>query len=232
MLEASMTKQLRDFMLDLTFSVKPGEILILMGTNGSGKSTTLNIIAGLMQPDAGCIQLGGTTLCESVRGTSVPIEARRIGYVFQHSAVFPHMTVRENIAYGLRARGFPRAEIAERVAQMIDRMHLSDLAAVKAGDLSGGQKQRVALGRALAIQPSLLMLDEPFTSLDVESTCTVRELTRNVVSEFKIPCIIVSHHVADSLAIGDRVLLLESGKMVWEGRHQDIPNDATICRCR
>jgi len=232
MLEAAITKQLRDFTLDLSFSVQPGEILILMGANGSGKSTTLNLLAGLLSPDTGCIRLNGTTLCEPRLGTHIPIEDRRIGYVFQNSAVFPHMTVEENIAFGLRARRLPKAEIADRVCQMIDLMHLSDLTHVNAGNLSGGQKQRVALGRAIAIRPSLLMLDEPFTSLDAESTGTVRNLTRTVVSTFKIPCILVSHHSADSREIGDRVLQLRSGKTVWEGSPQNIPDDEAVCRCR
>ena len=232
MLDAALTKQLRDFTLDLSFSVRPGEILILMGANGSGKSTTLNLIAGLISPDTGCIRLDGAILCDHSQGFFIPIEKRRVGYVFQNSAVFPHMTVEDNIAFGLRAQRLPRAEIADRVSQMIDLMHLADLASVRAGNLSGGQKQRVALGRAIAIRPSLLMMDEPFTSLDAESTRSVRELTRTVVNKFKIPCIIVSHHIADSQDIGDRVLLLQSGKAVWEGSPRDIPDSESICRCR
>ncbi len=108
MLEAVIRKQLRDFPLDLSFSVGPKEILILMGANGSGKSTTLNIIAGLLQPDAGSVCLDNITLCDPAQGVCIPVEERRIGYVFQNSAVFPHLTVRENIAYGLRARRLPR----------------------------------------------------------------------------------------------------------------------------
>jgi len=231
MLEAEFTKKLRDFTMDLSFQVRDGEILALMGNNGSGKSTTLNIIAGLMEPDAGCIRLNGTTLCESARGTHMAIEDRRIGYVFQNAAVFPHLSVRDNIAYGLRARKLPRPEIVKRVVQMMELMHLGDLATVKAGNLSGGQKQRTALARAIAIRPALLMLDEPFSSLDVESTLAVKELTRKIVKEMQIPCIVVTHRVADSNEIGDWAMVICSGKKEWEGRPRDMPEDCTVCRC-
>jgi molybdate transport system ATP-binding protein len=231
MLEAEFTKKLRDFTMDLSFQVRDGEILALIGNNGSGKSTTLNLIAGLMEPDAGCIRLNGTTLCEMSRDTRVPVEDRWIGYVFQNAAVFPHMSVRDNIAYGLRSRKLPRPEIVERVVQMMELMHLSDLAAVKAGNLSGGQKQRTALARAIAIRPALLMMDEPFSSLDVESTFAVKELTRNIVKEMQIPCIVVTHRVADSNEIGDWAMVICSGKKEWEGRPRDMPEDCTVCRC-
>lgn len=217
--------------MDLSFQVRDGEILALMGNNGSGKSTTLNIIAGLLIPETGCIQLNGTTLCEPAQGTHMPVEDRRVGYVFQNAAVFPHLSVSENIAYGLRARRLPRPEIVERVVQTMELMHLGDLAAVKAGNLSGGQKQRTALARAIAIRPALLMMDEPFSSLDVESTLAVKNLTRNVVKKMLIPCIIVTHRVADSREIGDHVLVLSSGKKEWEGSPGDIPEDCTVCRC-
>jgi len=231
-LEVSISKQLRDFTLDIAFAVPPGEILVLMGTNGSGKSTTLNIIAGLLVPDSGCIRLDGITLCEPAQGTHVAIEDRQIGYVFQNSAVFPHLSVRDNVAYGLRARNLPRPEIAERVGRLMTTMQLDGLADVKAANLSGGQKQRVALARAIAIRPALLMLDEPYTSLDAQSTSTVRELTRNVVTGMQIPCIVVTHRVADSHEIGDRAVLISSGKKEWEGSPRDIPGDCTVCRCR
>lgn len=231
MLEVAITKKLRDFTLDLSLAVQPGKILVLMGTNGSGKSTTLNIIAGLLSPDAGCIRLNGTTLCEPASGTHAAIEDRRIGYVFQNSAVFPHLSVYHNIAYGLRARNLPRPVIAERVGQMMAMMQLDGLTDVRAGNLSGGQKQRVALARAIAIRPALLMLDEPYTSLDVQSTSVVRDLTRKVVTGMQIPCIVVTHRVADCQQIGDRAVLISSGKKEWEGSPRDIPGDCTVCRC-
>jgi molybdate transport system ATP-binding protein len=231
MLEAEFTKKLRDFTMDLSFHVSDGEILVLMGNNGSGKSTTLNIIAGLLFPDTGTVRLNGTLFCEPVQGTHVAIEDRRIGYVFQNAAVFPHLSVSENIAYGLRARGLPRLEISERVGHLMEMMHLDDLATVKAGNLSGGQKQRTALARAIAIRPALLMMDEPFSFLDVESTLAVKELTRNIVKEMQIPCIVVTHRVADSNEIGDRAMVICSGEKEWEGSPRDIPEDCTICRC-
>ena len=232
MLKAEFTKKLRDFTMDLSMHVRDGEILALMGNNGAGKSTTLNILAGLLVPDTGLLQLNGVILCEPARGTQIPIEDRRIGYVFQNAAVFPHLSVQDNIAYGLQARNLPRPEIADRVETMIELMHLGDLATVKAGNLSGGQKQRTALARAIAIRPALLMMDEPFSSLDVESTLAVKELTRNVVRRMQIPCIVVTHRVIDSREIADRTIVLCSGKKEWEGIPGNIPDDCTICRCK
>jgi molybdate transport system ATP-binding protein len=231
MLDARITKQLRDYVLDISLSVAAGEILVLMGSNGSGKSTSLNCIAGLLAPDSGCIRLNGTALFEPLLGTNLAIEERRIGYVFQNTAVFPHLTVRENIAYGPRARGISRREWAGPVDDLIDRMQIADLASVKAGNLSGGQKQRVALARALAIRPSLLLLDEPFTALDAGSTRIVKELTRKSVASLKIPCIVVTHRSADAEEIGDRICVLCSGKKEWEGSPRSLPKECAACRC-
>jgi molybdate transport system ATP-binding protein len=231
MLEAVMVKRLRDFTLDLAISVQPGEIMFLMGLNGSGKSTTLNIIAGLLQSDTATITLSGECLCRTDNGIDVPVEERRIGYVLQNSAIFPHMTVRDNVAFGLRARHIPRPVISDRVAYWMEHMHIADLAGVKAGNLSGGQKQRVALARALAIEPGLLMLDEPFTALDAESTQTVKDLTRRFIRKMQIPCIVVTHRLADSTDIGDRACVLCNGKKEWEGIPGEMPEMCTVCHC-
>ncbi|MGA9086193.1 MAG: sulfate/molybdate ABC transporter ATP-binding protein [Methanoregula sp.] len=231
MLEAMMVKRLRDYTLDFALSAKPGEVTVLMGVNGSGKSTTLNIIAGLLTPDTASITLNGECLSLTAKGIDVPAEDRRIGYVLQNSAVFPHMTVRDNVAFGLRARHIPRPVISERIAYWMEQMHIADLTGVRAGNLSGGQKQRVALARALAIEPGLLMLDEPFTALDADSTQTVKDLTRRVVKDMQIPCIVVTHRVSDSTDIGDRACVICQGKKEWEGIPGEMPEICTVCHC-
>jgi molybdate transport system ATP-binding protein len=231
-LEALIVKRLRDFTLDFSLLVKSGEITVLMGINGSGKSTILNIIAGLLYPDTATITLNGECFYRTIDGIDVPTEDRRIGYVLQNAAVFPHMSVRDNIAFGLRTRHVPRKIIYNQVTKWMEQLHIEDLAGVKAGNLSGGQKQRVALARALAIEPRLLMLDEPFTALDNESTAIVKDLTLRFVRKKEIPCILVTHRVADSTDIGDWVSVICQGKKEWEGIPGDMPEICTVCRCR
>ena len=223
MLEANLHKQLRDFSLDLNLRVNPGEILVLMGENGAGKSTVLNLLSGLLTPDTGSVRLNNRDLYQSVAGIRVPVESRRIGYVLQNSAVFPHLSVAENVAFGMKARHLQKKLIAEQVAYWMGMLDIRNLTDVKAKNLSGGQKQRVALARALAIEPKLLMLDEPFTALDTESTDSVKHLVRAFVAEQKIPCIAVTHRVVDAHEMGDRVCLLSRGVNRWEGRPSDMP---------
>ncbi len=223
MLDATIRKKLRDFSLDLTIRAGPGEVVILMGENGAGKSTALNIISGLIPPDAGSIRLNDMVLFDSGMNVDIPAEYRHIGYVFQNSAVFPHLSVRDNIAFGLRARHKPPVLIKERVRYWLSMMNIEDLADVKAGNLSGGQKQRVALARALATEPALLMLDEPFTGLDTENIQRVKELIRTFVTGMAIPCVIVTHRMNDSRDIGDRVCVICRGKKEHEGAPGDLP---------
>jgi molybdate transport system ATP-binding protein len=227
MLDATMNKKLRDFSLDLSIRARPGEIVVLMGENGAGKSTALNIISGLITPDTGSIRLDGTVLFDSGTKADVPAENRRIGYVFQKSAVFPHISVRDNIAFGLRAQHKSPEFTRKQVGHWLKVMSLEDIADVKAGNLSGGQKQRVALARALATRPALLMLDEPFTALDAENIRLVKELTRTLVTEIAIPCLLVTHRMSDCRDVGDRMYVINRGTMEWEGR----PGDEPGCTC-
>lgn len=228
MFDAAIHKKLRDFSLDLAIHAGPGEVVVLRGENGAGKSSALNIISGLLSPDTGSIRLDGSVLFDSGTGVDVPVENRRIGYVFQNSAVFPHLSVRDNIAFGLRARHKPPVFIKERVGHWLKVMNIEDLAEVRAGYLSGGQKQRVALARALATEPALLMLDEPFTALDAENIRLVKELTRTFVTKMTIPCLVVTHRMSDCRDVGDKVCVICQGKLEWEGRPEDLP----ACTCR
>ena len=228
MFNATIHKKLRDFSLDITIHAGPGEIVVLMGENGAGKSTALNIISGLVTPDAGSIRLDGSVLFDSGTCVNVPVENRRIGYVFQNSVVFPHFSVRDNIAFGLRAMHKPSVFIKERVGHWMSAIDIEDLADVRAGNLSGGQKQRVALARALATEPALLMLDEPFTALDADNIRIVKELTRTFVTDMAITCLVVTHRINDSRDVGDKVCVICQGEKEWEGKPEDVPG----CICR
>jgi molybdate transport system ATP-binding protein len=205
---------LRDFELSVNLTVKPGEYLILTGDNGSGKSTILNMVAGFMNPDLGYIRADGKTMFDSANGVTIPPEERQIGYVFQNSAVFPHLTVSENIAYGLRARGTDKSVRDRKVAGLIQRLNLDHLTDYNANKLSGGQMQLVALGRAIAIDPVLLLLDEPYRALDSTVYPVVKDCIQDIVQSLKIPCILVTHQVSDQEHPNGIVCRLHNGKIV------------------
>lgn len=222
MLEFRAVRKLRDFVLDLALSVLPGETLVLIGENGAGKSTVLNLISGILTPDEGEITLGDKLLFSSEERINLPPETRNIGHLFQSYALFPHMTVAENVAFGLRCRKLPEPEIKRAVAEQLETINLSELADVNVGRLSGGQRQRVALARALVLDPDLLLLDEPLAAVDMRSQAAMRRELRERIQKTGIPCIVVTHSLRDAVELGDRLGLMEDGHLVAGGRPDEV----------
>jgi len=226
MLEVDVKKRLRDFHLEVKLGVAEGEILMLVGDNGCGKTTLLNLVAGLQSPDEGRIALDGRPLFDSSLKVNVTPEARNIGYVFQSYALFPHMSVYDNVAFGLCTRNLSRKEIDYRVKDHLEAAGLWEIRNAKAVNISGGQKQRVALARALIIEPGLLLLDEPLSALDVRMQAVMRRDLREMIHACNVPSIIVTHDLRDVSCIGDKACLLETGKIVLSGEADEVMGEA------
>ncbi|MEN6518001.1 MAG: ATP-binding cassette domain-containing protein [Methanospirillum sp.] len=215
-LEALLVRELRDFVLDLRVAVDEGETLALLGVNGSGKTTVLNLLAGLLRPDGGRIALHGRVLFDAGQRIDMPTEDRRVGLVFQDYALFPHLSVRDNVAFGLRARRTDRRELGDRVDRELEAFGLADHADVPASRLSGGERQRVALARAVAVEPELLLLDEPFAALDVRSRPPLRRELRETIRRIRVPAVLVTHSIADVRACADRVSVIQRGRQILD----------------
>jgi sulfate transport system ATP-binding protein len=208
-----LTRRFADFVAldDVSLAIAPGEFLALLGPSGSGKTTLLRILAGLDYPDAGAAQLDGRDFL------AAPARTRKVGLVFQHYALFRHLTVAENVAFGLRVRPWRsrpgRAEIAERVETLLQRVQLGGLGKRYPTQLSGGQRQRVALARALAVEPDLLLLDEPFGALDAQVRVTLRRWLRELHEDLGLTTVFVTHDQEEALELADRVAVMNRGRI-------------------
>jgi molybdate transport system ATP-binding protein len=219
MMEIHVEKDLGNFSLNLSLSLKKG-LTVLFGPSGAGKTLTLQTIAGLVEPDSGIIHLNGVIYFDKKRGMNLPIHRRRVGYVFQEPSLFPHMSVFENIAYGISS--LSSEEKRRRVNHMIDKMRLSGLEKNFPHQISGGQKQRVALARALVTSPLLLLLDEPFASLDHPVREELRLDLMRVREENHVPVVFVTHDVEEAFVLSEEIVVLNSGKVEQVGTKEDI----------
>ena len=216
-LQADVVVTVGDFSEQVGLEVGDGEVVAVLGPNGSGKSTLLRALAGIQPLHAGRIELDGVALDDPATGTLVPPEHRPCGVVFQDYLLFPHLNAQANVAFGLRNRGATKAEAASRALEWLGRMGVAEQAFMKPGRLSGGQAQRVALARALAMDPRLLLLDEPMAALDVGQRGSVRHELRVHLREFGGSCVLVTHDPLDAAALADRLVIVEHGAVVQVG---------------
>jgi molybdate transport system ATP-binding protein len=208
-----------DFTLDVAFRLPEG-FTILFGASGSGKTTVLRAIAGLTRPDAGRIVVGDRTFFDDAAGIDVPVQERRVGYVVQHLALFPHLSVEANIAYGLH--GLPQAERGSRVRAIADSFHITGLLERRPGQISGGERQRTALARALVTDPSILLLDEPLSALDHAIQSTIMADLRRWNDRHRIPVLYVTHSHRETYALGERVIVVDRGRVATEGASHEV----------
>ncbi len=207
------------------------ELVCLLGPSGCGKTTTLRLIAGFMSPDAGTITVGGRVL--SSPAATVPPEQRRMSMIFQSYALWPHMTIAENVGYGLRVRKLPRAEIEQKVTRILDIAKLTPLRDRAPGELSGGQQQRVALARALVVEPQTLLLDEPLSNLDTNLREEMRFEIRRLHDELRYTTVYVTHDQGEAMTTADRIVVMNRGRVEQVGAPEDIyqqPNSEFVAR--
>jgi len=198
--------------------------LVVVGPNGAGKTSLLLLLLGALRPERGRIELGERVLFDSASGVDVPLEARELGYVPQHYALFPQLSVRENIEFALTSSGLagPRAAVQERARAALADLQLEALAGRRAAALSGGEKQRVALARALSVRPRALLLDEPLAAFDIAARRLTRAFLASYLGRLAIPTIIVTHDAADAHALGQQIVVLEAGRSVQSGSWAEL----------
>ena len=212
------TRRFGDFTAvdDVSVDIPGGSLTALLGPSGSGKSTLLRVIAGLERPDAGSVEIDGRD------ATDLPPQRRGVGFVFQHYAAFKHMTVRENVAFGLKVARRPKAEIRARVDELLELVQLPGLADRYPAQLSGGQRQRMALARSLAVQPSVLLLDEPFGALDARVRKELRAWLRHLHDEVHVTTVFVTHDQEEAMEVADRIVVMNHGRVEQVGGPRDL----------
>ncbi|HEY3051245.1 MAG TPA: TOBE-like domain-containing protein [Gaiellaceae bacterium] len=214
----SVTKRFGEFVAldDASIEVPAGSLTALLGPSGSGKSTLLRVIAGLEQPESGTVELDGVDV------TRQAAQKRGIGFVFQHYAAFKHMTVRENVAFGLKVRKRPRVEVKKRVDELLELVQIAGWADHYPAQLSGGQRQRMALARALAVEPTVLLLDEPFGALDARVRKDLRAWLRRLHDEMHVTTIFVTHDQEEAMEIADQIVLMNHGRIEQAGGPREL----------
>ena len=214
----AIVKRFGDFVAldDIDLSVDRGRLTALLGPSGGGKSTLLRIIGGLETPDAGRVHIDGRET------TRLPAQQRNIGFVFQHYAAFKHLTVFRNVAFGLEIRKRPKDEIARRVHELLELVHLDQFADRLPAQLSGGQRQRMALARALAVEPSVLLLDEPFGALDAKVRRELRDWLRRLHDEMHVTTVFVTHDQEEALEVSDEIVVINEGRIEQVGSPSDL----------
>jgi molybdate transport system ATP-binding protein len=233
-LEVSVRRKLQreenGFELDVSFAIGTG-ITILFGASGAGKTTLLDCIAGLLTPEGGCIALASRVLFDSERKIDLPPQQRRIGYVFQDLALFPHLNAEENVAYGLS--GLPARERQDRIARMFDLLGILALAKRRPAELSGGERQRIALARALVLKPPILLLDEPLAGLDLPVRMKIADDLRRWIKNSPIPVLYVTHNREEVFALGEKMLVMERGRIIAQGSPHQVmsaPRSETVAQ--
>jgi molybdate transport system ATP-binding protein len=219
-LRAEARTRLGALELDVELEVRAGECLALAGPSGAGKTSVLRIAAGLVRPQRGLVEANGETWLDTERGVDVPPERRRCGYVFQEYALFPHLSAWQNVAYPLR--GMPRAQRRERSLELLGRFGLRELADARPRTLSGGERQRVAVARALARKPEVLLLDEPLSALDARTRASAARELAAVLRDVEVPALLVTHDFAEAALLGDRVGVIDAGRVVQQGTPTEL----------
>jgi molybdate transport system ATP-binding protein len=212
--------RLGELELDVDLTVEHGECLALAGPSGAGKTSILRVAAGLLRPEAGRVEANGDTWLDTERDLDVPAEQRRCGYVFQHYALFPHLSAWQNVAYPLR--GVSRGERRERALELLERFGLGRLADARPQTLSGGERQRVAVARALARNPEVLLLDEPLSALDARTRASAARELAAVLRQTEAPALLVTHDFSEAAQLGDRVGIVDRGRVVQEGTASEL----------